>query len=614
MFLSKIWFVLVGLLAGVAVTAAFVAPRPADRRIEQLEGQRLDRAQYAAEEILKNDARRWIDYVAKLGRDAHLTEALDSFSRGAGEPRALHETVRNRLKALVPDRASIGVESLIALDNKGRVVARVGDDEGEYGESLAGAEVVSDALRGYLSDDVWGAAGRLRRVGAAPVMSKSRERIVGVVVVAVDTGKHLAEMWKRNLGVDVAIVLGKNVVSSTLPEALLSQLPELIEQHANEITNHKRTRALVLYMGNDRMLLVAAPFVGEASEQRAYYVLLNRKSPESDPWVLLSKTSSDDLSWGRFPWLSLALGILAMIGIGLFLQRTEVEGPIRRLRAEVHSLARNEIQKIDDTKYGGKLGGVARDINATVERFTHAVPPKSDVAKKDIAAILDRGGSADGQSFDVSRANPARPAPAPAPHPASVAASLFGAPKLPPTVGGAPPPAAIPSTSVPAPQATVAWTGTNRPSFLPALPSPIRTTSSPSGEFAAVSPSSLIEAPSPPPQRRDVTPPPVPVSAALSARAGATVATAPPTSLWAPPTASGSLDEEAAHFQRVFEEYIALRARCGESTSSVSADRFFAKLKSNRDQLIAKYNCCSARFTVYVKDGKAAIKATPVRG
>ncbi len=164
--------------------------------------------------------------VAKLGRDAHLTEALDSSSRGAGEPKALHETVRSRLKALVPDRAAVGVESLIAVDNKGRVVARVGDDEGEYGESIAGAEVVGDALRGYLSDDVWGAAGRLRRVAAAPVISKSRERIVGAVVVALETGKRLAEMWKRNLGVDVAIVLGKNVVSSTLPEALLGQLPE----------------------------------------------------------------------------------------------------------------------------------------------------------------------------------------------------------------------------------------------------------------------------------------------------------------------------------------------------------------------------------------------------
>jgi Double sensory domain of two-component sensor kinase len=614
MFLSKIWFILVGLLAGAAVTAAFVAPRPADRHIEQLEGQRLDRAQYAAEQMLKNDARRWIDYVAKLGRDAHLTEALDASSRGAGEPRALHETVRSRLRALVPDRAAIGVESLIAVDNKGRVVARVGDDEGEYGESIAGAEVVSDALRGYLSDDVWGAAGRLRRVGAAPVTSKSRDRIVGAVVVAVDTGKRLAEMWKRNLNVDVAIVLGKNVVSSTLAEALLGQLPELIDQHANEIANHKRTRALSLDMGNKRMLLVAAPFVGEASEQRAYYVLLNEKSPKSDPWVLLSNASSDDLRWtGDFPWVRLALGILAMIGIGLFLQRIEVEGPIRRLRSEVHSLARNEIQKIDDTRYGGKLGGVARDINATVERFTHAPPPKSETAKKDIAAILDRGGSADGKSFDVSRGKPAPPAPPP--NPASVAASLFGAPKLPPPVGGAAAPIAVPAVPAPGRQAAAAPAGSlARPVSLPTLPSPLETTSFPSGEFAAVSPSSIIETQDFPSLRKDLTPPPVPVSAAFAAPVAATFAPPPPPAPAAQVAASRPRDAEMEHFQQVFEEYLALRAKCGEPTASVAADKFFAKLQSNRDQLIAKYSCRTARFSVYVKDGKAAIKATPVRG
>ena len=609
MFLSKIWFILVALLAGAAVTAAFVAPRPADRHIEQLEGQRLDRAQYAAEQMLKSDAHRWIDYVAKLGRDAHLTEALDSSSRGAGEPKALHETVRSRLKALVPDRASIGVESLIAVDNKGRVVARVGDDEGEYGESLAGTEVVGDALRGYLSDYVWGAAGRLRRVAAAPVTSRSRERIVGAVVVALDTGKRLAEIWKRNLNVDVAIVLGKNVVSSTLPEALLGQLPDLIEQHATEIANNKRTRPLGLNMGNERMLMVAAPFVGEASEQRAYYVLLNKQSPKSDPWVLLLQTSSDDLRWGGdFPWVRLALGILAMIGIGLLLQRTEVESPIRRLRNEVHSLARNEIQKIDDTKYGGKLGGVARDINATIERFTHAVLPKSETAKKDIAAILDRGGSADGQSFDVSRAKPVQPTPPP--NPASVAASLFGAPKLPPTMGVTSAPVSVPTAPAPSHQAAPAPAGSvNRTLMLPNFRSPIEATSSNSGEFAAISPSSIIEAPSPPPMHHDVTPPPVPVSMAMAA----SVATPRPSVPLPPLVVSQPKDEDAAHFQQVFEEYVALRIKCGESATSVAADKFFAKLRSNREQLVAKYGCRSARFSVYVKDGKAAIKATPVR-
>jgi hypothetical protein len=568
MFLSKIWFILVGLLAGIAVTAAFVAPRPADRRIEQLEGQRMDRAQYAAEQMLKNDARRWIDYVAKLGTDGKLIDALDSVSRGA-ELRPYHDTVRNRLRDLVPDRQGIGVESIIAVDVKGRVVARVGDDEGEFGESLAGAEVVADALRGYLSDDVWGASNRLRRIGAAPVLAKSHDRIVGALVVAVETGKRLAEMWKRNLGVDVAFVLRKTVLSSTLPEALLTELPGVIEERAAEIASHKRTRALPIYMGSERLLIVGAPFIGEASEQHAYYVLLTRKSPESDPWALLSSTSSDDLKWGKFPWLQLAGGLLAVIGIGLFLQRYEVENPLRRLRAEVRAMAKQQTTKIEDTKYGGTLGGIARDINATVEHFTHAPLPKSETAKKDIASILDpHTASADGRSFDVSSSVASKPA---VPPPAAMAASLFGTPKAAP--GMAAPPAVPPSFTEPP-----------APSFSAPEPSP----------FVAPEPAPF---PAPPAPVRVAAPPPPPVRVAAKP---------------ALPVSNGQ-DPDYAHFSQVFEEYLALRQKCGESVVGLSLDKFAAKLQSNRDQLISKHGCKSAQFTVYEKDGKAAIRAIPVR-
>jgi hypothetical protein len=37
------------------------------------------------------------------------------------------------------------------------------------------------------------------------------------------------------------------------------------------------------------------------------------------------------------------------------------------------------------------------------------------------------------------------------------------------------------------------------------------------------------------------------------------------------------------------------------------------KLIRNREQLVKKYQCRTVRFQVYEKDGKAALKATPVR-
>ena len=77
--------------------------------------------------------------------------------------------------------------------------------------------------------------------------------------------------------------------------------------------------------------------------------------------------------------------------------------------------------------------------------------------------------------------------------------------------------------------------------------------------------------------------------------------------------ARGAADPDLAHFARVFEEYVTLRQKCGESIVGLSVEKFTAKLQSNRQQIVAKHNCRTAQFTVYVKDGKAALRAVPVR-
>jgi hypothetical protein len=71
-------------------------------------------------------------------------------------------------------------------------------------------------------------------------------------------------------------------------------------------------------------------------------------------------------------------------------------------------------------------------------------------------------------------------------------------------------------------------------------------------------------------------------------------------------------DEEEAHLRETFDKFMALRAETGESVH-LSYDRFAAKLRQNRDQLLARGNARTVRFTVYKKDGRAAIKASAVR-
>jgi hypothetical protein len=107
-----------------------------------------------------------------------------------------------------------------------------------------------------------------------------------------------------------------------------------------------------------------------------------------------------------------------------------------------------------------------------------------------------------------------------------------------------------------------------------------------------------------PPPILSATPPPVRSATPPPARP-------PPAPTPAPGPAAG--DPDAGHWNEVFQEFLRIRAACGESTAGLTAERFMAKLQANRTALMQKHDCHAVRFQVYVKDGRAAIKATPVK-
>ncbi len=80
-----------------------------------------------------------------------------------------------------------------------------------------------------------------------------------------------------------------------------------------------------------------------------------------------------------------------------------------------------------------------------------------------------------------------------------------------------------------------------------------------------------------------------------------------------PKVQSVAATDEEKHFQEVFRDFIATRERCGEAADGLTYEKFKTKLLKNKEALVAKYNCRTVRFQVYVKDGKAALKATPVK-
>ncbi len=79
----------------------------------------------------------------------------------------------------------------------------------------------------------------------------------------------------------------------------------------------------------------------------------------------------------------------------------------------------------------------------------------------------------------------------------------------------------------------------------------------------------------------------------------------------------GALTHDAAdeelHFQKVFEEFVAAKKQCGEPTAGFTFEKFVTTLRKNKEQIVTKHGAKGVRFTVYVKDNRAALKATPIK-
>jgi len=80
-----------------------------------------------------------------------------------------------------------------------------------------------------------------------------------------------------------------------------------------------------------------------------------------------------------------------------------------------------------------------------------------------------------------------------------------------------------------------------------------------------------------------------------------------------PGLAGDEPDPDETHWRETYDKFRELKAQLGEPADRISFEKFAAKLKKNRTDLLAKHNCKGVRFSVYEKDGKAAIKASAIR-
>jgi len=93
----------------------------------------------------------------------------------------------------------------------------------------------------------------------------------------------------------------------------------------------------------------------------------------------------------------------------------------------------------------------------------------------------------------------------------------------------------------------------------------------------------------------------------------ATVVAPAPSDLIAQSAHGSKLANDTAEWMTVFDDFVRTKKQCGEPTEGLTFEKFQATLRKNRDALMQRHNCKRVRFSVYVKEGRASLKATPVR-
>jgi hypothetical protein len=300
--------------------------------------------------------------------------------------------------------------------------------------------------------------------------------------------------------------------------------------------------------------------VGMAWESGAGYAVARKVSSIADPSALLA--GADDSDQKAVPIAVVA--VIALLGIALGIGATVVEHtlPVNKLVRESRKFAKGDQDALPVAKLSGPFRKVGQDVNDGVER------------------VIQKGGGASRKAADLEQI--LGPVPA-APQMSAFSFNLDG--------GG---------SSPSKPSAPSAGAGAD---LFPNLP--------PAGP------------PGPPPPKAA---PPTPAAAAVSAPVSspgeeeeddATMVQKIPDELMAAAKSGESRAIESAdeivQWRQTFDEFVAMRAKCGEPTTGLSFEKFQVQLRKNKEQLVKQYNCRRVKFTVYEKDGKAALKATPIK-
>jgi hypothetical protein len=635
MLLSRFWYIFLAVTAGAAAGAALLSQGIINAHTHDQTADQLRRDRLELDAILKLEARMRLDRIGFITVDPKLGGTLKSAAGVNDEKQlaklsseakdALRGHVARVLEAGGPDAkgGDLAPDLVLGVDMAGRIIGQLGSLEANpAGHSVATYPFVERALRGYVRDDVVVYDRRVYRVAARPVLHGGE--YVGAIVHGYKFDNAFVERVSQGLGgASVAFFYGTTTLASFTPEGapplaeLAAPLTEALKEE--HFRKGERTPPLTLKSGGRA---VYSLLVGGAALADVGYVIGRPMQLVASPLDLFKNASQQDVQALPLPWLGGVVAILALLGL-LFVH-FERDRPFRALLSKMEEVSQGQRDRLIVTEWRGAYRKLADAINHAIDKSVEKAAEMAPSVKKkaNLDEILGPSPASHVEPYfgfadnAAPKAKPANAAPAAPPSP-PIAAAAPAPPQMMPAVvhAAAAAPAAFPMAPAAMPLAPAAMAGVPG-GAAPRLPNPpLKATAA--APLAAPKPAAV-----PAPQAAPaLAPAPVPKTMPKLAAvptpqpANTVVAAPPPASTAAAATAAPAADgfDEATHFREVYAEYLTLRRECGENSDGLSYDKFENTLVKTRDQVLQKHPARGVRFSVYVKEGKAALKAAPIK-
>ncbi|HWZ92117.1 MAG TPA: MXAN_5187 family protein [Polyangiaceae bacterium] len=553
MLLSRFWYVLLGLLLGLAIFVMSIATSMYNRAGARAMGEALSSDSQVVGWYLRDDARQRSGRLIQFGVDPDIAKYLQKSTES--ENKVPEEAKDKVLAALKKVNASIPkddqFDAVFAVDQGGRVVAYLGYEQasGMSDFELGGYPVVADALRGYVRDDTL-ILDRIYRVVTRPVEYDTNSLPAGAIMGARIMDDRFARELSSRTGAAIAFYANGERVSSGSPEGFnTGQLDQIVGDMASldQDDEYKdKGRSKVRTIGG-LLGVQYSKLPGEAWQLGAGFAVARLPVAVDGPLGFFKTADDKDKQKGNLP-LAMVIAVIAA-AIGIVFSVFEHTRPIRIFQSEAARLAKGETDQLQPSRFRGLFRKIASDLNDGMD----AVLAKGGGPRRGPADMKQVLGDIPDQPQMSAFSFPGDPSSAPAPT----------APASSPRVPSAPSNPRVP-----------------RPPGRPGAPAPGVDLTMPE---ASIEDGSV--------QRRLPGAPGRPAAELAG---------------W------GGAPAELAEWHAVFNEFVNLKQQCGENTEGFTYEKFEQTLKKKNDELRNRHGAKRVKFSVYVKEGKAALKASPI--